>query len=251
MNQTDFKPAMSVYSDMYINEKNHWWYKALRDVLKYWIQKLKVKNALDVGCGTGSNLLLYKELNLKAYGVDVSDASLDYCRKNGLKDLKLGSVTDLPFQDESFELLTCLDVLGVLTNSELKMGVKELNRVLDSNGYLVINSAALPWMYSLHDKAWDIKQRFILKDFTKVLEQNGFSIIYATYRVSLLFPLILIFRFIEMKTSNSAEEARGNTHQTNFLLNFLFYKIMQLENIILRFVTFPVGNSIFVVAQKK
>jgi hypothetical protein len=141
-----------------------------------------------------------------------------------------------------------MDIYGNLDQRESQRASKEIYRVCNKGGYLIINTSALPWMYSLHDKAWDIKQRYYLDDLAKTLENCNFKIIKKTYRVSILFPFIFLLRFLERISRNSV--ARGDTHKTNLIFNLIFYKIMQLENFLLRFINLPLGNSVFIIAQK-
>ena len=249
MDNFKFNPSSNVYSDMDKYEKEHWWYKGLRDLLLYEVKKLKVTRILDAGCGTGNNIEFFNFNGFNASGFDISNESIKICNSKGLKKVKIGNLLDIPFPDESFDLITCLDIYGNLDKKESKIATKEIYRVCNSSGYVLINTSALPWMYSLHDKAWDIKQRYYLVDLIKLLEDSNFKVLKATYRVSLLFPLIFIIRFIEKMFPS--KEIRGDTHKTNFVLNFAFYQIMKVENFLLKFTNLPIGNSVFLIAQKK
>ena len=168
--------------------------------------------------------------------------------KFGLKNVKKANLLSIPFEDNFFDLIVCMDIYGNLDQIESQRASKEIHRVCNKGGYLIINTSALPWMYSLHDKAWDIKQRYYLDDLAKTLENCNFKILKKTYRVSILFPFIFILRFLERVSRNSV--ARGDTHKTNLIFNLIFYKIMQLENFLLRFINLPIGNSVFIIAQK-
>jgi len=248
MKNFKFSPSLNVYSDMLEFEKDHWWYKGLRDLLICEIQKLSVKKILDAGCGTGNNMEFLNGYGFDTFGIDISKEALQICRSKGLKNIKEANLLSIPFEDNTFDLVTCMDIYGNLDYKESISASKEINRVCKKGGYIIINTSALPWMFSLHDKAWDIKQRYYLKNLCQTLKESNFKIIRNTYRVSLLFPLIFLLRFIEKL--GSSQEARGDTHKTNSIFNFIFYKIMQLENFILKFINLPIGNSVFVVSQK-
>lgn len=45
------------------------------------------------------------------YGLDFSPDALGYCRQRGEKMLVRGSIADLPFPAQTFDLITTLDVL--------------------------------------------------------------------------------------------------------------------------------------------
>jgi SAM-dependent methyltransferase len=248
MSEFNFSPSRTVYEDMYQNEDSHWWYKGLRDLIKSEISNLKISRVLDAGCGTGRNLELLNSLNLKAYGIDISSEALKFCQLKNLTNLKKANLLETGFEDSFFDLITCLDVFGNLNISQANIALEEFSRITQPNGYVVLNTSAFPWMFSSHDKAWDIKKRYYLEELEDLFKKNGFQIIRGTYRVTFLFPLILFLRSLEKFHKNTSD--RGDTHKTNLILNILLYKIMQLENFCLRFMNLPFGNSVFIVAKK-
>src|SRR4051812_39780070 len=64
---------------------------------------------LDVGCGTGGNLLALARYG-HARGIDVDPLCVEYCRGKGL-DVVPGSMADLQQPHASLDLLTMFDVL--------------------------------------------------------------------------------------------------------------------------------------------
>lgn len=65
---------------------------------------------LDVGCGTGNHLLLFRELGLDVCGVDPSEPMLQVAREKlgSGAELKVASAEDLPFEDNSFDVVTLI-----------------------------------------------------------------------------------------------------------------------------------------------
>jgi len=248
MKEEIFNPKKTVYQDMVAVEETHWWYVSLRDLLKFWIQKLQIKKVLDAGCGTGRNLLLFKELGLRISGFDYSTESIEICNSRNIKSIKQGSILKIPFDSNSFELVTCLDVLSTIPESKLDQAILEFNRVLQKDKFLILNEAAIPWAISKHFTDWDLKQRFYLGNLEKSLKENNFQIIKSTYRVSILFPPILLSRILDNISNN--KNYVPDVHKTNNTLNFIFYLIMRFENFMLKFINFPIGNSVFIVAKK-
>lgn len=97
-------------------------------------------NILDIGCGTGSLLKLYREDGCKVTGIDSSPSMLKICESklDGLGEIHLGNASNLPFSDESFDL-----VLSILTIHEMSPVVrfsvmKEAKRVLKKSGRYII-----------------------------------------------------------------------------------------------------------------
>jgi len=96
--------------DMYNLEKEHWWFKSKRKIIKYFIKKYgKPGSLLDIGCGTGITLLELKD-SFEVFGVDNSKIALEFCKKRGLNNLKLSPAEKLPFKDESFDNILALDM---------------------------------------------------------------------------------------------------------------------------------------------
>ncbi len=71
------------------------------------------QSVLDVGCGTGNHLLLLRQMGLDVSGLDPSEAMLAVARdKLGpAVDLRVGSAEELPFDDNSFDMVTLISCL--------------------------------------------------------------------------------------------------------------------------------------------
>lgn len=68
---------------------------------------------LDVACGTGGWLKAVVERGGVPHGMDISENAIEVCRKdlgNG-DQFKTGKAEELPFGDDSFDLVTCLGSL--------------------------------------------------------------------------------------------------------------------------------------------
>jgi len=238
---------------MYKVELTHWWYKALRNIMFYWVRKLKPKKILDVGCGTGINVLMLKKKNFDVYGIDASALAIKYCKKRGLTNVYKAIMQKLPFKAEAFDLIFSFDVLGILPDKEVTKGISDIKRCLKVGGYLILNIAALQSLYSQHDIAIRTLHRYNKKEIEILLDQYNFKITKSTYRVFFLFPLVTLVKMIEKKNINKQkfENIKGDVEKTNLILNSLLYPIMLIENLLLRFINLPIGTSLFIVAQKK
>jgi ubiquinone/menaquinone biosynthesis C-methylase UbiE len=82
---------------------------------------------LDVGCGMGGLVLALRKMGYKAFGTEISD----FCLKNSpaKKWIIKGDILDLPFENESFEVVTCFDVFEYLSKKEIERAFDELKRV--------------------------------------------------------------------------------------------------------------------------
>ncbi|WP_409200823.1 class I SAM-dependent methyltransferase [Methanobrevibacter sp. DSM 116169] len=104
---------------------------------------------LDIGCGGGVNLQRFvKKANKgKVCGIDYSDISVEKSRKlnedaivKGLVDVQEASVSNLPYQDNTFDIVTAFET--VYFWPDFLNDLKEVNRVLKPGGTLLICNEA-------------------------------------------------------------------------------------------------------------
>ena len=97
-------------------------------------------SALDIGCGTGALLADLAATGCRVSGVDLSAAMLEQARqKLGAEaDLHLTSATELPFADESFDLVTSTLMLHELREPVREQIVREARRVLGPGGRVLL-----------------------------------------------------------------------------------------------------------------
>ena len=98
--------------------------------------------SLDVGCGVGFvvEYLSNKNFDLTAFGVDVSDCSIEkaYQRLENISGssqrLMVIDSQTLPFEDNYFSLVTCFDMFEHLDVVDIDTTWKEIQRVLRPGG---------------------------------------------------------------------------------------------------------------------
>ncbi|MGI8495080.1 MAG: class I SAM-dependent methyltransferase [Pyrinomonadaceae bacterium] len=239
------------YAIMNNVEDKHWWFVGRRAILESFLhpisQKLIAKNQkpkiLDVGCGTGANLEMLAQFG-EAEGVDVSDDALEFCKLKGLKAHK-GLAESLPFADESFDVVTALDVVEHLDDDVA--GLQEMHRVLKTGGKTLIFVPAFMWLWGVQDDISNHRIRYTKKQIVERLQKAGFEIERATYANWTFFAPILAGRTI-MKITGIRPESENNVNVS--ALNGIFGKIFSAESLWLKNFDFPFGVSIVVVAEK-
>lgn len=232
-------------------EGSHWWFVGrralLEDVLKRIVAILAVPadklRILDIGCGTGANLEMLSQFGV-AEGVDVSDDALEFCRRKGLKVQK-GLAETLPFDDESFELTTALDVVEHLDDDIA--GLSEMYRVTKSGGYSLVFVPAFMWLWGVQDDISNHRIRYTRRQIIERLAEVGFTVERATYANWTFFAPILAGRTF-MRITGIKPESENNVNIS--ALNGVFGKIFGAERFWLRSLNFPFGVSIVVVARK-
>lgn len=95
------------------------------------------KRILDGGCGEGRFSKYFIEVGANITSMDFSEEYVKLAKKK-LKRGKfvVGSVTKMPFPDESFDYIFSVDVLQHVP--DLKKAILEFHRVLKKNGKLII-----------------------------------------------------------------------------------------------------------------
>lgn len=102
------------------------------------IKPLKIQKALDVGCGEGFTLkkLQDKKIGKKNEGIDNSSRAIEIGKKIYPDlTLKKGDIYNLDYQDDSFDLIICTEVLEHLKNPQ--KAINEIKRV--SSKYMVFS----------------------------------------------------------------------------------------------------------------
>ncbi|MCC5664231.1 methyltransferase domain-containing protein [Nostoc sp. CHAB 5784] len=103
--------------------------QVLSDILA--ILPQDVESILDVGCGNGLITNALPEL-IRVVGLDRSEEALRYVSRETV----LGEILQLPFADESFDLVMANDVIEHLTSAQRTQALKELARV--ASKYVII-----------------------------------------------------------------------------------------------------------------
>ena len=112
---------------------------------------------LSAGCGNGADVSVLREEGYDACGVDVYDAS-------ACSHFQLGSITDVPFPDSTFDAITALEVLEHVVGEERGMASRELMRVLKPEGWLIIATPNLRFPVDEHGDP--VRLHSVFRDYT-------------------------------------------------------------------------------------
>jgi ubiquinone/menaquinone biosynthesis C-methylase UbiE len=95
---------------------------------------------LEVGCGTGSNLRLYGSAGCDVFGIDLSPAMLEVARRKlgERADLRLADAADMPYADDSFDLVTAFLTLHEMPAATRMAVMAEMVRVVHREGRLLL-----------------------------------------------------------------------------------------------------------------
>jgi SAM-dependent methyltransferase len=124
------------------------------ELTKWALSKLppfKCNKILDIGCGGGMliSLLAERFKDAEIFGVDISDVSVAMSKatnadivKKGRCHITLDSVSDLPFPDGTFDLVTAFETYFFWPDqkNDLRKAASKVKR----NGYIVVVSETYP-----------------------------------------------------------------------------------------------------------
>jgi 2-polyprenyl-3-methyl-5-hydroxy-6-metoxy-1,4-benzoquinol methylase len=98
-------------------------------------------NILDIGCTTGDFTRRLYELNKNVIGIDISQTAIERAKsKFNYIDFRIDSLPKSSFQENTFDFITCLEVLYYMNRQTQKEFLSEMNNLLKKNGKALITS---------------------------------------------------------------------------------------------------------------
>jgi 2-polyprenyl-6-hydroxyphenyl methylase/3-demethylubiquinone-9 3-methyltransferase len=161
---------MSIDNDMYSREDYGWWNDDANNtcvLLRYFINPIRFayfteileqlpdrvvsgRKVLDVGCGGGYLCEEFAKTGLDVTGIDLSRNTLRAATAHAVQNRLLinyqeGRAENIPFNDSSFDYVSCCDVLEHV--DDINKTISEVSRVLKPDGlffYDTINRTGQP-----------------------------------------------------------------------------------------------------------
>lgn len=246
------------YEIMFRVEERYWWYRGMRALCRALLpeafERGRPLRVLDAGCGTGANLAhLIAERAAPgslACGVDLATEALRFTRLRGLSSLARASVTDLPFADGSFDVVTCHDVL--VTVPDDRRAIRELARVLSPGSLLYVTVAAFESLRGEHDRAVHGIRRYRRDALAAEILSAGLAVEKATYANASLAPPIWVHRRVRSLFAKAERDAEAAS-DFPFLprgLDAALFALLRAEAAVARRVSLPFGVTLAVRARK-
>jgi SAM-dependent methyltransferase len=240
-------------------EQRQWWYRGTREIcfslLHPFLSSVRLQadpassrplQILDVGCGTGGNLIALSRYG-HARGIDIEPLCVEYCRQRGL-DAALGSMADLHEAPASVDLLTMFDVLYHAEPDETVPILRGMARTITPGGLIAFREPAMNIARGWHDRAVNGRQRFTTGGISASLREAGFEPLRTTYLNTVLFPPIVLVR--RLQDLREPDLAKSDVEDTSEPLNTLLLAVLRLERALLKAVDLPFGVSLFAVAKR-
>lgn len=137
---------------------------------------------LDIGCGGGININRMSKNAKKVYGVDYSIESVNLSREvnrqeiyDGKVEILKGNVQDLPFEDNTFDIVTAFETVYFWPDIEKSFG--EVKRVLKPGGIFLMGMESNGndnLTMKISEKLIDMTV-YNDEEITEFLKNNGYS----------------------------------------------------------------------------
>lgn len=237
------------YPILYQVEESHWWYRGRRRIIAGLVEEIcrnfkgRRPHILDVGCGTGANLILLSQFG-DVEGVDVSPDALDFCRQRGLKNVRLGAAEQLPYEEGAFDLVTTFDVVEHMDDDVA--GLREMRRVLKPDGRILIFVPTFMFLWGVQDDVSNHRRRYRLPQLRQAVEAAGFEVERTTYaNITFFLPILLVRKLMSLTGMKTSSESNINVPA----LNGILARILGAESRVLRYLNLPFGVSGLCVAR--
>lgn len=116
-----------------------------KQVAQAMVDHYKIKpgmKILDVGCGKGFLLYDFTQIvpGVEVCGIDISKYAIEQSQPEVKSLLQVGSASELPFANNSFDLVLSINTLHNLYCYDLDAALREMERVGKSHKYLCVES---------------------------------------------------------------------------------------------------------------
>ena len=233
-----------VYKRHIKNYSNHWWFQARKKIIENIIDKnFKNKlNILDFGSGSGVNIQMLSKFGFVNIYEPHSETR-NFLRLKYKNKKKFRVIENL--NNRKFDLIILADVLEHIKNDKKKL--KELNKNLNKNGYILITVPAFKFLYTVKDKILGHYRRYNKNQILELFK--NFHTIKITYFNFFLFlPISLIIIYYKIFNINFIKKVESSP---NFLVNKILFFIFMIEKKLIQFLNLPFGISLLGLFKKK
>jgi SAM-dependent methyltransferase len=181
-------------------DEHHWWYRGRREILRSELDRLPLPHparVLDAGCGSGrtlQELVRYGTVE----GIELNPDAAEMASQRDHGEVKVGRLEELPWEDHSFDLITCLDVIEHTPDDRVALG--ELRRVSRPGGWLVLTVPAYPALWSRHDEANHHYRRYERRTLRAATAGAGWQLVRMTSFNSFLLAPAAAVRLAQRRT---------------------------------------------------
>jgi 2-polyprenyl-3-methyl-5-hydroxy-6-metoxy-1,4-benzoquinol methylase len=177
------------------NKYNVYFSKLVGSGILYLVKKQRSLSGdfLDYGCGPGFLLEQFLKTGMNCYGCDTSESSVNivnekFTNKEHWKGAKKIESCTIPFEDNKFDIITCVETIEHLSDEILDSVLKELYRSLNPEGIIIFttpnnenldkNFIYCPFCGSEFHRVQHVRS-FSKSSLTELLGRYNFKVIYS------------------------------------------------------------------------
>lgn len=141
---------------------------------------IQAADVLNIGCWTGTFEHKSVELAASMTSVDIEPKALEVARKNvPAAEFIEASILDLPFPDQSFDLVTLWAVIEHIPVGTEPRALSEIARVLRCGGYLALSTPNSHLLSRCFDPAYFLAghRHYAAAELSTKLNEAGFSVL--------------------------------------------------------------------------
>lgn len=189
-------------------ERLSWWNAGMRDIAGMLLSRAALPQRgilLDAGCGSGQTMqwFLSDHAGWSATGIDVASEGIAAAQLAGLS-VQHASVLDLPFGDDSVDLIITLDVLQHLPlDGGDGVALSEFARVLKPHGTLLVRTNAQSYPPAAEDREFSFR-KYEPGELRALLHAAGFDV-HVLGRANALLGLAEIPRELRARREQRSE----------------------------------------------
>jgi SAM-dependent methyltransferase len=224
-------------------EEAHWWFVGMRAIYAKQLASLHLPagaRILDVGCGTGGNLGMLSRFGTPT-AMDASSTAAAFVKQRGFARITVGSATELPFEDGSFDVVTAFGVIEHVAHDDRMLA--EMLRAVRPGGHSLIVTSAHRWLWSVHDERVHHVRRYRRSELRERVARAGWRIEQLSYVNAALFPPVAAVRLLQRLVPQPKNDESG---MSGFLmpprpLNGALARLLALEGSFLGHANLPMG----------
>ena len=244
-----------------IEEDKHWWFasrtRAILALLDKYVGPGKNgRRVLDIGAGAGNMMHNLAQYGDEIVGLEYNPKPIPVAHERGW-DVRQGDATAMPFEDESFDLLSLLDTVEHIPDETAVFD--ETFRVTKPGGAMVVTVPAFMWLWSHNDVINLHQRRYTAPELKQKLTAAGWQVPYISYNNFLIFPLgagmILLRKWLGKEPDMSSPHFDDDAYQVEMeptppLFNTILEAVGKLEVAMLKHFPLPIGTSLIAIARK-
>jgi SAM-dependent methyltransferase len=190
-------------------EDDHWWYRGRRRIIRAELDRLALPrpaDVLDAGCGSGRTMLELVDYG-RVCGIELDPEVAAVARDRGLGEVVQGRLEELPWAEDSFDLITCLDVIEHTPDDRETLAA--LHRVCRPGGFLLVTVPAHQFLWSAHDVYNHHYRRYSRRTLRETALAASWSVARMSAFNSLLFAPAAVVRLARRGAAGAGDAGDG------------------------------------------